>query len=483
MFNAIANRKNPALLLTAALAMVVILLLLARTVSAAQGENNANENNQGNTKVLTQLAEVQQQISDFQSDMSSRLDTVDATLLALQARINLHDTDVSSSIGTETQEIDDALAIIHTTTDEHANPNPFTMSVNTCATLSGTGELGGELMGGLEIGADGSVGAQVGGNGIKGKTDLQGSLMAKLELLAGVEIAHTVCNAGIEVASTVEEEDYSASQTDTINGYEFTIAALQEDNDSPGGVLASAMGSPQDLVSYAGQMGLEISDIVGSIEALVQLDGLPSNPTALVTGDIALDGFADALDFGEAVDTSVMLGVFTDPCGELSGLGSVAAEICDNIDTSLVDSIAFIEGTVADVESTVDDVESILTEFVVDFPVELDAAVTDISNFVTEQTEAAYNESIAYTTQVCGDMSGFVDDLRAWDFSIDSPSFGINQGSYTINPPSMSFDVGSLGKISVNIPGFSFNPPGFSINPPAIGDDNILSGVISPLEC
>jgi len=95
-------------------------------------------------------------------------------------------TDIQDLIVLATDEIDDTLVDI----TEHANPDPFTMTVNTCATLGATGDLGAELMGGLEIGANGNMGVVVGGTGLKSKLDLQGLAMAKLEVLGGVSIVH-----------------------------------------------------------------------------------------------------------------------------------------------------------------------------------------------------------------------------------------------------------------------------------------------------
>ena len=254
MFNSIVVRKNPALFLTAAVAVVIILLLLVRSVSAASG-NNASPNNQGNQQVPAQITQMQQQIFDFQTNVSARLDTLDATLLALDNQIADHDSDVGSLIGTETDEVDGAIADLSVSLADHdaanaaqatevaanlnttlsdiqvgadgnINPNPFSVTVNTCATLSGGGQFGGAISGGTERGAKGSLGAVAGGNGVKGESSLQGSLMAKLALMGGVEIAHTACNAGILETSSINEEDYSANQQNTIYDYENVASAL-----------------------------------------------------------------------------------------------------------------------------------------------------------------------------------------------------------------------------------------------------------------
>ena len=62
--------------------------------------------------------------------------------------------------------------------------------------------------------------------------------------------------------------------------------------------MASSLDEQLDLVSLGNQMGVGISDIVGSLNALVELNGLPADPSALITGDSSLNDFVDALDFG-----------------------------------------------------------------------------------------------------------------------------------------------------------------------------------------
>jgi flagellin-like hook-associated protein FlgL len=122
--------------------------------------------------------------------------------------------------------------------------------------------------------------------------------------------------------------------------------------------LASSLDEQLDLVSLGNQMGVGISDIVGSLNALVELNGLPADLSALITGDSSLNDFVDALDFGESVDTDAMLGAFTNPCTVLGGLGEAAQAICDDPSSPIEAALAALQSTADEIESVVGEVDA-----------------------------------------------------------------------------------------------------------------------------
>ena len=122
--------------------------------------------------------------------------------------------------------------------------------------------------------------------------------------------------------------------------------------------MASSLDEQLDLVSLGNQMGVGISDIVGSLNALVELNGLPADPSALITGDSSLNDFVDALDFGESVDTGAMLGAFTNPCAVLGGLGEAAQAICDDPSSPIEAALAALQSTADEIESVVGEVDA-----------------------------------------------------------------------------------------------------------------------------
>lgn len=122
--------------------------------------------------------------------------------------------------------------------------------------------------------------------------------------------------------------------------------------------MASSLDEQLDLVSLGNQMGVGISDIVGSLNALVELNGLPADLSALITGDSSLNDFVDALDFGESVDTDAMLGAFTNPCTVLGGLGEAAQAICDDPSSPIEAALAALQSTADEIESVVGEVDA-----------------------------------------------------------------------------------------------------------------------------
>ena len=147
-------------------------------------------------------------------------------------------------------------------------------------------------------------------------------------------------------------------------------------------------------------MGVGISDIVGSLNALVELNGLPADPSALITGDSSLNDLVDALDFGESVDTDAMLGAFTNPCAALGGLGEAAHAICD-------DPSSPIEAALAALQSTADEIESVVGE--------VDAAI----DVTITTTLGGIQSTVNSIDSVVDDIEDATDDIESIVRGID----------------------------------------------------------------
>ncbi len=262
--------------------------------------------------MLEQLAAVQQQMTDFQSAMYSRLDLIDAALSALDTQITEHDTGITTSIGNhnsgaasiisdhdsgiatslslhdassqkqvnvETAEIDLALSDLYTLTDGHVNPDPFAITVNTCSSFRGAAHLLGALGATAKTGLNGEAGGNVFGNGGTVDVEVEGTAGLLFDIGAALDMTHQACNAGVYRPYS---KAHTTGQEAAIDDYTAVAVALQ---------------NPGKLISLATEgMGLDIAVIPDALQALADAGSTPADPTALFSGTGTSSNLMDSLD-------------------------------------------------------------------------------------------------------------------------------------------------------------------------------------------
>ena len=449
-------KRAPRSLAVLLIALVAAVLVAQSALAAPPEESSAGGNGTG--AILDAIAAIDARLTQIEDDNNARLDDIDAALLALASqagdnaellgirldtqdnahadlalqagdnaellgiRLDTQDNahaDLALQAGDNAELLGDDLDDVHGWVDGLANPDPFNVTVNTCANVGGIGELGAEFSAEAQSDLRGSAGADAYGNGATAGVKVEGSAALKLDILGSVAFTHEVCNVGVYLPY---EKDHTEQQEQAITDYTEVAVAVQ---------------NPGELVIMASEFGLDISDMAAAMDGLAGLGELAADPTSLFTGDGDVGDLVAAISYGDLMDTDSLLAAFTDPCDATTGLGAAASDICSAIDTTLADAVLLTQTTVDGMELVVDEIALGIdytvdaVDDIIDTVTDIDAATESIEDIV-DGIESSVSTIISKINSLSSDLDAFcemTDDigwLLGWfDFAdVDCPING-----------------------------------------------------------